>query len=291
MKKLYIVLLLALTISTGYSQNATPNPGFENWTQVGNRFDPDNWNTLNPQTAIIGTLTCTRSTDVHSGMYAIKLTTKSVFGITANGIATTGTLITTPPYGVNGGINYTSRPDSITGWYKYTPAGSDFGFVEFQLLDGNNDSIGYVRFNTPNATVGTYTRFSAPIAYASAATPTHCIWILSASPGTNPTVNSSILVDDLELIFTGVGINSPDKANEISLLQNPAAGEMVFSNIPDNNSRLNVIDVTGKVVLSNSLLTGINRVDVSELNNGVYFYTINGNDGTVKVSGKAVITK
>lgn len=290
MKKLYAVLLFSLTLSVTFAQNPTPNAGFENWTQVGNRFDPDNWNTLNPQTAIIGTLTCTRSTDAHSGSYAIKLTTKSVFGIIANGIATTGTLITTPPYGVNGGINYTGRPDSITGWYKYTPAGSDFGFVEFQLLDANNDSIGYVRFNTPNATVGTYTRFTAPIAYTSTATPTHSIWILSASPGTNPTVNSSIIVDDLELIFNGVGINSP--VNKlISLVKNPVIGEMIFDNIPDNSLSLNVIDIAGKIVLSKNLSTGKNKIDVSTLVNGAYFYSITGTNGEAITSGKAVISK
>ena len=91
MKKLYILLIIIVFgQGVAFAQNAaTPNPGFENWTQVGNRWDPDDWNTLNPNTGIIGILTCTRATgaDVHSGTYAIKLTTKSVFGVTANGIA------------------------------------------------------------------------------------------------------------------------------------------------------------------------------------------------------------
>src|SRR6188768_3135228 len=124
MKKLYFILIGLMGFSqagfsqAGFTQNvATPNPGFENWTQVGNRFDPDNWNTLNPSTAIIGILTCTRASgvDVHAGTYAIKLTTKSVFGVTANGIASTATLITTPPYGVTGGIPYTGRQIVLLG--------------------------------------------------------------------------------------------------------------------------------------------------------------------------------
>ncbi|MEZ5067832.1 MAG: hypothetical protein R2847_04790 [Bacteroidia bacterium] len=54
-------------------------------------------------------------------------TTKLAFGITANGITKHRNMITTPPYGVSGGIPFTGRPDSITGWYKYTPQGANSG--------------------------------------------------------------------------------------------------------------------------------------------------------------------
>jgi len=102
-----ITATVFLSIQSSLAQNAaTPNPGFEQWQQVTNYFNPVGWNNLNSNTAIVGVFTCTRASaaaDVHSGTYAIKLTTKSVFGITANGIASTATLITTPPYGVSGG--------------------------------------------------------------------------------------------------------------------------------------------------------------------------------------------
>ena len=158
-------------------------------------------------------LTCARASgaDAHSGNYAIKLTTKLIpaFNIIANGIASTGTLITTPPYGVSGGIAYTGRPDSITGWYKYTPAGTDQGFVELQLLGATNtDTIGYVRFETPNATVSTYTRFAAAVNYLSTATPSNSIWILSSSKGVGPIVNSQIFIDDIAMVFNSSSVNT-----------------------------------------------------------------------------------
>jgi hypothetical protein len=212
MKKLYLLSFLFFFAIISRAQNpALPNPGFESWHTSGNHQDPDSWQTLNDATGILGVFTATKATssDIHSGTAAIKLQTKSVFGQIANGITTTGTLITTPPYGVTGGIPYTGRPDSIAGWYKCTPAGTDSGFVEFILKGHNNDSVGYVRFVTPNAMVSSYTRFSAKINYFSTALPDTAVWILSSSRGSGPVVNSILFVDDLQLIFNPVVCNAP----------------------------------------------------------------------------------
>jgi len=236
MRKIYLLACSLFVLSSVRAQNpALPNPGFENWHNAGNHVDPDNWNTLNPSTGIIGVLTATRATgaDVHSGSYAIRLQTKSVFGTVANGIASTGTIITTPPYGVTGGIPYTGRPDSIAGWYKYTPAGTDSGFVEFILKGHQNDSVGYVRFVTPNAVVSTYTRFSAKINYTSTTNPDTALWILSSSRGSNPVVNSTIIIDDLQLIFNPIVCNVPQGTT--------------VSNITTNSAKLKWSAVTGAI--------------------------------------------
>ena len=93
MKKIYLIAAVLLNVIFVKAQNpALPNQGFEFWTQSGNHLDPDNWNTLNNSTGILGIFTATRVTDAHSGSYAIKLQTKLVFGQIANGIASTGTI-------------------------------------------------------------------------------------------------------------------------------------------------------------------------------------------------------
>ena len=293
MKKLYFVLVGLLSISqAGFTQNAaTPNPGFENWTQVGNRFDPDNWNTLNPSTAIIGILTCTRASgaDVHSGTYAIKLTTKSVFGVTANGIASTATLITTPPYGVSGGIPFTQRPDSITGYFKCTPASPlDSAFVQFILLGAANDTIGYARFSMPNAPVNFYTRFSKPITYFSAATPVNSYWILSASDGVNPVVNSVLFVDDLDLVFNPSGVTEQNQPALFNVLSNLVEDNFELINNSGKVAQLLIIDNSGKVSANHNLTTGNNSFDLRHLANGVYFYEIIQSGNSKSVCGKIV---
>jgi len=293
MKKLYVILvsILSAHLSVQAQNAATPNPGFENWTQVGNRWDPNNWNNLNPSTAIIGILTCTRASgaDVHSGTYAIKLTTKNVFGVTANGIASTATLITTPPYGVTGGIPYTQRPDSIVGWYKATPISTaDSGFVQFVLLGAANDTIGFVRQYFPNTPVATYTRFSAPVVYSSGATPVNSYWILSSSNPTTPQVNSNIFIDDIDLIFNSSGINELNSQLPFHVVNSIVDAEVEVINSSGRNADFLIFDSTGKRVMSKSVPQGDAKLNLQHLNTGVYLYKFYQAGLTTPVYGKLI---
>ena len=274
MKKiLSFIFLLASAIVN--AQNALPNPGFENWTTVGTRMDPNNWNTLNPNTAVLGILTCTKAigADVHSGSAAIKLITKNVLGQTANGLATTGNIAISPP-GVSGGISYTGRPDSIVGWYKYSSVNGDNGFVEFQLLGSSTtpDTIGYVRFVTPNSSVGSYTRFSAPINYRSSNAVTKSIWIISSSGGFTGSVNSTLYIDDLELITNTSTVIKKTLSNEFFLSPNPVKDLLNISSF--GGMDFDLFDVSGKKILSERLHAGNNQLSLELLSNGIYFYSI-----------------
>ncbi len=291
MKRFRLMILLnLLLIHMVIAQNPTPNPGFENWTQVANYWNPNGWNNLNPNTAIVGVFTCTRATapaDVHSGNYAIKLTTKSVFTVTANGIASTATLITTPPYGVTGGIPYTLRPDSITGWFKYTPASAaDSGFVQFVLLGSSNDTVGFVKFNTPNSTVGTYTRFSRPITYFSAATPSLSYWILSSSDGVNPVVNSSIIIDDLALVFNTTGLGETAQAKPLQVLNTMVETNWMFDNFTSDRLQFQIFDQLGTVVYQSYADPGYNAVRMSHLAKGLYLFRFSDKNGNYINAGR-----
>ncbi len=292
MSKIYsFIFIVFSSFSAALAQNAaTPNPGFENWTQVGNHYDPDNWNTLNPNTSILGVFTCTRASgvDVHSGNYAIKLTTKSVFGITANGIASTATLVTTPPYGVTGGIPYTGRPDSITGWFKCNPASaSDSGFVQFVLLDSNNDTVGFCRNTFPNAAVGSYTRFAKAITYFSSATPALSYWILSSSDGTNPVINSNLFIDDIDLVFNSTAINDLTNAENIYVQNTVSDGILKINNENKENYKLQLYDATGRIHAEFEVVRGENNFNIEQLVPGIYFYRLY-NNSSLFLSGKVV---
>jgi hypothetical protein len=286
MNKFYLLIItLFFTAQCTLAQNAaTPNPGFENWTQVGNHFDPNNWNTLNPSTSILGVFTCTRATgaDVHSGTYAIKLTTKSVFGVTANGVASTAALVTTPPYGVTGGIPYTGRPDSIVGWYKYNPASAiDSGFAEIVLFDAVGDTVGFSRFTVPNTAVTTYTRFSRPVNYYSTNATANSYWILSSSDGANPVVNSSLYIDDLDFIFNTSGVNDVQSSNAFTVTNSITDGMLTVKNNLSEDAAMNITDESGRIIKSMKITTGENSFDLQALPAGIYFYQL----FTVKQNG------
>jgi hypothetical protein len=184
-----------------------PNPGFETWTTQSGYKDPSGWGTINSSIASFCFCagTARQTTTVHSGTYAMQLITVSAFGQTAPGIAATGT-INTSTAAIDGGLAYTLRPDSVTGWFKYTPAGADTGTVDVTLSKWNTgtnqrDVVGHARFET-HTTVSSYTRFAEAFAYSSSAVPdTMVVILLSSIPDlTSANVNSTLFLDDLDLV-------------------------------------------------------------------------------------------
>ena len=291
MRKIYLLYILLFSFTpVVYAQNPLPNPGFENWTLNGNYYNPDNWNTLNPNTIVLGILTATRAMppDVHGGNLAIKLTTKVVFGLTANGIASTGTIITTPPYGVTGGIPFSGRPDSIAGWYKYLPQGTDSGFVQYLSLDANNDTVAFVRWSAPNANVTSYTRFSKALTYYSSNTPAIAQWILSSSRGSNPVVNSVIYLDDLELITNPVGITEDQPESDVRVYANLQTGMMTVMNPSGLDLLITVFDATGKKLLIHEMHEKRFETAVRLRKNGMYLYRVTNRSGRTEKSGKMI---
>lgn len=291
MKKSYLLtIFLNIVCMLAFAQNPLPNPGFENWTQNGNYYDPDNWNTLNPSTIVLGILTATRANppDVHSGSLAIKLQTKVVFGLTANGIASTGTIITTPPYGVVGGIPFSGRPDSIAGWFKYQPAGTDSGFAQFLSLDANNDTVGFVRWSAPNTNVTSYTRFSKAINYFSSNTPDTSQWILSSSRGTNPVVGSLIYFDDLQLITNPVGIEQTIDDKSVQVYTNLDSGTITILNKNGKRLFLTLFEITGRQILKADFKSSRYETHIHYCKNGVYLYRLADERGNLVKTGKLI---
>jgi hypothetical protein len=286
MKKIYILFVSLLSHSLVFSQ-ALPNPGFDNWTNQGSYDDPNNWNTLNSITSGFGAITVQKATgiDIHSGAAAIKLITQSVLGQNANGLATTGT-IDVVGMTVNGGIPYTLRADSIIGWYKCDPQGADYGFVDFTLLDAaGTDTVGFAHFQSPNATVTTYTRFSVAINYHNTNTPALSRCVISSSAGVTAVLNSVLIIDDLDLIF------NPNSVNDDLRLNNTAhfisSGQKLHV-IMQSPGTIYVTDVTGKKVFETVAGKGSSEFSLESLSAGSYIYIITDQSSGKSSAGKFI---
>lgn len=73
MKRLYIILLAVVFSIALKAQNPIPNPGFETWV---NDSSATSWTSKFDTTVIIVTIhiqTACKTTDMHSGSYAIKV--------------------------------------------------------------------------------------------------------------------------------------------------------------------------------------------------------------------------
>ncbi|HNS11461.1 MAG TPA: PCMD domain-containing protein [Bacteroidia bacterium] len=272
MKKFTILLFSFITFITELqAQNPLPNASFENWSNFGIYEDPDNWNTLNSSTAVLGVLTCLKATgaDTHSGTNAIKLTTKNVIGQNANGIATTGT-INTSTQTISGGIAYTGRPDSIAGWYKYTSVGGDNGFVAFVLLDASNDTIGFANFTTPAATVSNYTYFSMAINYFNSGTPTLSRCLLSSSAGFTAVINSTMFIDDLRLISNSTDLKEDPAYVENMVHYSASSGTIALHSPSGNIKKIELLDISGKYLTAYNVFSQKAEFELPQLAAGIY---------------------
>jgi hypothetical protein len=299
MKKIFTIISLFSLISTGGLLAQTPNASFETWTH--NSFPsydtPDSWSCANSQTALTGVYSCLKSTSVHSGSFAIQLITKNI-GSPINqlvpGVATTGTLPSSNTGTITGGVAYTLRPDSITGWYKYTPQGTENGFVQFALFGsgGMTDTIAVASFSTPKTTVGVYTRFTAPLIYRSANAVVNSVWLLSSSnnDGLAASVGSTLFADDLNVVINPSTAGVTEHAiPEFYIGPNPAVGQVRITNAFNAKALFILYDITGNKVAEQEITNSTQIVSVNTLPAGLYIYSITDQNTKAVKTGKIII--
>lgn len=83
------------------------------------------------------------------------------------------------------GVNFTSRPTALTGFYRYLPVGADQGYVIVQIMNGNT-VIGEGTLNL--AEQNDYAIFKVPVVYSSYFTKATGLRVLFASSSRQGTV-------------------------------------------------------------------------------------------------------
>jgi len=288
MKKSIFTLVLFSFATLSLVAQQLPNASFETWAGSGNNEKPNDWNQLNASlpaaVAVFVPKTCHKTTPGHTGTYCAKLETVnvSIQGPT-NGILTTGNIITSPPYGVDGGITYPYRPDSLVGWYKSAPASSDLGTVEITLLDVSLDTVGRGKFFTPSTAVSTWTRFAVKIDYYLPGTPDKAITLASSSDGFNAVVGSLLWVDDIALVFNPLSIEEKNET-EISVYTNNGFAYVNLLGMELENPVINYFSIDGKLLLTQNLSNNSLNSIQTNFSNGIYIYSIES--GNKLYSGK-----
>lgn len=250
MKKVLTTLFLSASV-LAFGQTQISNAGFENWDNVGSsNEEPTSFNSNKTGTGLAssGPQTCSRATSPHSGSYCVKVETKYFILAVVNGNVTSG-VVEAPSTNKSEGflsataannarMNFTGRPDSLVGWYKYsqatsgTGASAEQGKVRVILHTGDYydpetpvnsnhpnmsaNKIGDALFVSPAANQSTWKRFSVPFNYASGNAPSYVMINITSSnnqltvaPGSGGT-GSILYVDDLEMIYNPVAnFNAP----------------------------------------------------------------------------------
>lgn len=323
-RTLPLLFSLALTSYSVQSQTTITNGGFENWDSPGTANEEPvgfNSNKTGSSTAQLGPQTCFRDgSDKHSGSYAARIETKTFIIAVVNGNMCTGVVnapTTNKADGYIGTTNYsntsdirrmsfTGRPDSLVGWYHYTPANSqETGKIRAILHvghyydpeaasayhpDSSANKIADCIFLTPNTTVSNWTRFSVPFVYVDGRTPQYImINTTSSANQTTNTAGSKLWLDDMDVIYNpSTGINETYNNNDVKVFAYDKSVYVDFLKRNENETMFSLFDITGRKVFSQSIQNNKHHeLKMSELNSGIYIYTLSGS--TYNKTGKLLI--
>lgn len=236
MKRLLLSLsLLTLTLQAS-AQTQIQNSGFETWDNIGqDEVEPTNWNSFMNATTTFWTSLAKakqldRSTDIRpgsTGTYSVKIYSRSVAGIVANGNITlgkinAGSVTAADPANYNSTItgdadyseSFNDTPDSIVVWLKYVPINVNSQARVSCMIHTN------VGFKDPNDTLSTTTlkaKATSAIPYAGGnwqriaikfadvnASLTSSYIIVTFATNKTPgggNANDQLFIDDLQLVY------------------------------------------------------------------------------------------
>ncbi len=284
---LSIALMFAATISKA---QPIPNAGFENWTNTGNYFSPDSWETSNNVSAAGGVYTAEQGTPGSPGSYYLKLTSKTVSGQVVNGMAVCGHLdpVTMQPVS---GFPFSQRPSTFTGKWQHMIFGSSQGSISVTLTRWDSATNTRVTVATAQQTLTgmamNWANFTLGFTYTDGYNPDSCLIVLKAS-GTNPTNSDYLWVDNLSFGGNITGISTPDFDANISIYPNPTSHNlsMDLSALQGQGVTIQIFDPSGRQIQSSGriIASSTASLDISALSTGNYMLNIITDKGTVQRS-------
>ena len=294
MKRVLLSLVTLAIAGSSVAQQQFENGDFESWEDAGTVADePVDWSSI--KTSDVSSLNTfapqvwDKSTDAHTGSFSLMVENKSSFGIVANGIVTNGRIhADTDPElgyvftdGTDGQWNtsFTDRPDSLVGWYKYTPSGGDHGKVDVILHttssfdfpgdENGPNEVGRARFDMPNATISSWTRFSVPFYYSTSGAPEYILAVLTSGDSTQAVDGSKAWFDDLELIYNPSSVEELE-ANDMNVSSLTNGLKLWRKEGLESVIEVELVDLQGRVVAKNDWNTNSDMIWKFNELNGIF---------------------
>lgn len=319
MKKFTIILtVLIVAAITTNAQTTIPNYGFESWSTYNGIIEvPDNWHVetiTSSVTDLNGThiydvvSSASQTTDSYAGNYAIALSNKlSFIDYFGNTYSLWGKTFTLPPDGslqnLKSAFPVSARHTTLNGYYKFTPANGDScQFIVLLYKSGyvnsvnpqSGNMIGYG--SLCKSTSSSYTPFTVTINYFDSTTiPDSASIALSAfkqvdfntmTSSGSPLGNSVLYVDNISFDgFIPTEINTLTNTDKkINIFPNPASDVFTLNidNTINADFTLNIYKITGELVRSEILRQNQQKINISDLSNGIYMVELNSKDWTEK---------
>ncbi|MFN5620221.1 MAG: T9SS type A sorting domain-containing protein [Flavobacteriales bacterium] len=268
-----------------------PGGDFENWNITQGQC-LDNWFNTNPYT--LPNVSVAQG-EPHSGNHSVQITNQpTIFGGGSFGYIILG----------NPELDFCDNQSlvmsqgqvatTVTGFYKYT-AGNPTEMATFYMY--------YSSFNDVGECDSTYERYEYWPAVAewtpfSVSVPNEVVaeWIASqqapeflsigfvstvvsneSEPNGDP--NSVLLIDDLNVEYTPVGLNNPE-STQVSVYPNPASNSLSIQWPAFGQQYVELVDAVGKIAMACSINGNNVQLDTSSLSSGVYTLRIRDEHST-----------
>ena len=209
---------------------------------------------------------------------------QTVPGLVSNGTIDIGS------QSVSGGVPFTERPTSFSGWFRAEPENGDtYSMIAVLINENTGDSVGVAIFEG-TSTISAWTEFVQPVQYLNQQTPTLLQITMFASNPLNPQDGSTVWFDELDYQSITVGLTETERSS-INAYPNPA-NDMVFFNIGESERAVvEVYNMLGLKMLETTISGINNRLNVSALSAGTYIWQMNSTTGQQIKTGKLLIAR
>lgn len=288
--RLLSVFTLFLSSSVVWAQ--IPEAGFETWTS-GSCDEPSGWNTVNGSTSILGLCTAQQETsNPYSGSSAMKIQTGELgFPVfqTVPGLVSNGN-IDIQNQSVSGGVPFTERPTSFSGWFRAEPVNGDtYSMIAVLINENTGDSVGVAIFEG-NTAISNWTQFVEPVQYLNQQTPTLLQITMFASDPQNPQDGSTVWFDELDYQNITVGLSETQR-NQIKAYPNPVVDDVFFKLGELEKAAITIYNIIGVRVMEANLSGTDKSIDMSSLPTGTYIWQMTSLQGEPLKSGKLLIAR
>lgn len=303
MKTLSMLLLIISLPIHIFCQIEIQNRDFEAWEDMGAFMEPFHWSSLKTADNLATTAPVVLFQDNtgRNGSLCARLEVKPTpFGFDANGIMTTGRIHAeldpengsayTDPNNDDFHLDVYYRPDSITGYFKYSPTGNDKGKVEAVFHTGQDSLpsvdesgfIGRARYDITTAQSG-WTRFSAPFTYYNMTTqPEFLLIVATAGDSTVAQAGSTVWFDDFLLIYENMS-TLEFEPEDLKLTFNPSEITGKLNTKETLPIDVYLFDASGKRLDQHSQKGHSFKMPLKNMENGIYLIKVQ--------AGNAVFTR
>ncbi|MBN1158398.1 MAG: PCMD domain-containing protein [Bacteroidales bacterium] len=304
MKRIIPVFFICFYGMLVFAQSQLENSGFEEWENVGlPQPEPVNWSSIKTTRSSyynsVAPVVWFRSDDAHSGNYSVMLKNIATIGdIIATGTITSGRIhshivvdsqyVYTDVSDDRWHSTFTTRPDSLAGWYKYYPVNDDSVQIKVLLHRGiaripeegiPEDWIGIAFYRSEPDTVDQWSRFSVPFEYFSDEYPEYALAVLSSGNGFYAKENSILYIDDLEMIYkVPVGFSETHTTSFSVYIDRFRNLQITGASVTDFEL-MRIIDMTGRTVWVNCIDSETVKLPYANLNRGIYMISLENKSG------------